>query len=154
MPPALLPNLVGRSPAFLHAVSLIERVARRALPYLADETALELLESADALRTALDETEPGRVEDPRIGRGLFITWSADSTLAKWPLDHILPSAGAVLSGMRVMPAFGSDHLPLVADLCVTGRPGVPRPLDPAVRARAEAVVAHGQGRAGGPDATP
>ena len=39
------------------------------LPYLADETALELLESADTLRTALDETDPGRIEDPRSALG-------------------------------------------------------------------------------------
>lgn len=95
----------------------------------------------------------GRVEDPRIGRGLFITWNAEDTLAKWPLDHILPSPGIVLSGMRVMPAFGSDHMPLLAELCVTGAPGAPKPLDPVIRAEAEATVARGQGKALGPNAT-
>lgn len=95
----------------------------------------------------------GRVEDPRVGRGLFITWNAERTLAKWPLDHILPGPGIVLSSMRVMPAFGSDHMPLLADLCVTGAPGLPRPLDPAIRADAEATLARGQGKAVGPNAT-
>lgn len=94
----------------------------------------------------------GRVEDPRVGRGLFITWNAERLLAKWPLDHVLPGPGIVLSSMRVMPAFGSDHMPLLADLCVTGSPGMPRPLDPALRAEAEAIVARGQGKALGPSA--
>lgn len=95
----------------------------------------------------------GRVEDPRVGRGLFVTWNAERTLAKWPLDHILPGPGIVLSSMRVMPAFGSDHMPLLADLCMSGTPGIPRPLDPAVRASADAAVARGQGKALGPNAT-
>jgi ATP-dependent DNA helicase DinG len=42
----------------------VERIARRALTHLDDDTGLELLESADALRAALDETPLERVEDP------------------------------------------------------------------------------------------
>ena len=97
-------------------------------------------------------TAIGRVEDPRIGRGLFITWNAKRIVAKWPLDHILPGLGIALADLRVMPAFGSDHRPLLADLCVTGSGGTPAALDPAVRAAAEATVARGQGKALGPGA--
>jgi ATP-dependent DNA helicase DinG len=43
---------------------IIERVGRRALTFLEDDVALELLESADTLRTALDETGLERVLDP------------------------------------------------------------------------------------------
>jgi ATP-dependent DNA helicase DinG len=43
----------------------LERVARRALAYLADdELGLEFLELADSLQIALDAAEPGRLEDP------------------------------------------------------------------------------------------
>ncbi len=42
----------------------IERVGRRVLSYLEDDLALELLESADTLRTALDAAPLQRVEDP------------------------------------------------------------------------------------------
>ncbi|HET9649945.1 MAG TPA: ATP-dependent DNA helicase [Microlunatus sp.] len=59
----LVARVTGAASAEL-SPQLIERVGRRALPYLSDETALALLESADALRTALDETDPGRIEDP------------------------------------------------------------------------------------------
>ena len=42
----------------------VERVGKRAVTFLSDETALDLLESADELRTALDESPLERVEDP------------------------------------------------------------------------------------------
>jgi len=42
----------------------VERVARRCLPWLSDDTGAALLDAADVLQDALDGTEPGRVEDP------------------------------------------------------------------------------------------
>jgi ATP-dependent DNA helicase DinG len=49
---------------------MVERVARRALPFVEDDDALELLESAKTLRTALDGAALERVEDPD---GAFVT---------------------------------------------------------------------------------
>jgi ATP-dependent DNA helicase DinG len=43
---------------------MVERVARRALPFVEDDDALELLESAKTLRSALDGAALERVEDP------------------------------------------------------------------------------------------
>jgi ATP-dependent DNA helicase DinG len=45
----------------------VERVARRALTHLDDDIGLELLESADALRGALEAAPLERVEDPASG---------------------------------------------------------------------------------------
>ena len=45
----------------------VERVARRGADWLDDETALELLETADALREALEDTEPGRLTPASTG---------------------------------------------------------------------------------------
>ncbi len=42
----------------------VERVGKRAVTFLSDEVALDLLESADELRAALDESPLERVEDP------------------------------------------------------------------------------------------
>jgi ATP-dependent DNA helicase DinG len=64
----LVSRVTGAASAEL-SPQLIERVGRRALPYLSDETALDLLEAADTLRTALDETQPGRIEDPDSALG-------------------------------------------------------------------------------------
>ena len=41
----------------------VERVAKRCLPWLEDQLALDFLEAADALRGALESVEPGRIED-------------------------------------------------------------------------------------------
>ena len=102
---------------------------------------------------ALHRTEAvGGVGDPRIGRGPFITWNATRTFAKWPLDHILPGPGFTLSDLRVLPPFGSDHQPLVADLCVPqAAAGLP-PLDDATLADTKATIARGQGKATQPGA--
>jgi ATP-dependent DNA helicase DinG len=46
---------------------LVDRIGRRVLPYVDDEVALALLESADALRKALDLSPLERVEDTETG---------------------------------------------------------------------------------------
>lgn len=45
----------------------VERVARRALTWLTDETGLEFLDAADALQLGLDDAEIGRVQDRDAG---------------------------------------------------------------------------------------
>ena len=94
----------------------------------------------------------GSFGDPRVGRGLFMTWHAEHPLLRWPLDHVLPGPGWSLAAMRVLPAFGSDHLPLLVDLCrqrgTMARPA--RHLDEVARARR--TVAQGQGKAVGREA--
>ena len=58
----LVSRVTGAASAEL-SPQIVERVGRRALTFLDDELALELLESADTLRTALDESPLTRVED-------------------------------------------------------------------------------------------
>ncbi|HYP46864.1 MAG TPA: ATP-dependent DNA helicase [Propionibacteriaceae bacterium] len=58
----LVARVTGAASAEL-SPQLVERVARRALTYLGDDVALELLESAELLRTALDAAALSRVED-------------------------------------------------------------------------------------------
>ena len=74
--------------------------------------------------------------DPRIGRGWFPTWKADGVLRRWPLDHVLVSGDFVLIEYRVLPAFGSDHLPLLSTMCYAPRlaaDNAPTPLSPLAR---------------------
>ena len=59
----LVSRVTGAASAELHPTT-IERVGRRALNYLEDDLALDFLESADALRNALDSVVPERIEDP------------------------------------------------------------------------------------------
>ena len=55
--------------------------------------------------------------DPRIGRGPYATFNADWPLLKWPLDHVFFEASFGLLGIAVMEDVGSDHYPLLVELC-------------------------------------
>ena len=60
----------------------------------------------------------GGLLDPRVGRGLHPTFSADSWPMAWPIDHVLYQDSFGLAAWEVLPAFGSDHYPIRADLCL------------------------------------
>ncbi|MDO8861040.1 endonuclease/exonuclease/phosphatase family protein [Haliea sp. E1-2-M8] len=55
--------------------------------------------------------------DPRVGRGMFNTYHAEHKLLRWPLDHLYHSDHFTVSELRRLPAFGSDHFPLLVELC-------------------------------------
>ncbi len=59
----------------------------------------------------------GGLLDPRVGRGIYPTYQAAGSLFSWPLDQILFQEGFGLVDYRVLADFGSDHLPVVAELC-------------------------------------
>jgi endonuclease/exonuclease/phosphatase (EEP) superfamily protein YafD len=54
--------------------------------------------------------------DPRIGRGMFNTFHAGFWFMRWPLDHLFHSRQFKLSFMKRLPAFGSDHFPMLVEL--------------------------------------
>ncbi len=54
--------------------------------------------------------------DPRIGRGLFSTFSANNIVMRWPLDHVFASKEFVLVSMARLQKFGSDHFPVFIEL--------------------------------------
>ncbi len=54
--------------------------------------------------------------DPRIGRGLYSTYHARIPLLRWPLDHVFHSVHFKLVRLERLPAFGSDHFPVFAEL--------------------------------------
>jgi endonuclease/exonuclease/phosphatase (EEP) superfamily protein YafD len=55
--------------------------------------------------------------DPRIGRGLHATFNADWPLLKWPLDHLFASDEWTLGEFRRLDDIGSDHFPILVELC-------------------------------------
>jgi endonuclease/exonuclease/phosphatase (EEP) superfamily protein YafD len=57
-----------------------------------------------------------RLLDPRVGRGLFPTFHAGWWPVRWPLDHVFHSEDFLLREMRRLPAFGSDHFPILIAL--------------------------------------
>lgn len=74
---------------------------------------------SDTTRLFLDV---GSFLDPRIGRGTYATFPADKTWLGWPLDHLFTTEEFLLDDMRVGPAVGSDHRPVIAQLCLAPAP--------------------------------
>lgn len=60
----------------------------------------------------------GGLLDPRMGRGLHPTFSAENWWMAWPLDHVLYQERFGLEAWQVLPAFGSDHHPVLVNLCL------------------------------------
>ena len=63
-----------------------------------------------------------RLLDPRIGRGMFNTFHAGLWPVRWPLDHVFVSEEFALHTIRRLPAFGSDHFPIL--IAIEHRPDV------------------------------
>jgi len=61
--------------------------------------------------------------DPRIGRGMFNTFHAGIPLFRWPLDHLFHSKHFTLAHIQRLPAFGSDHFPMLVELAYDRRHG-------------------------------
>lgn len=54
--------------------------------------------------------------DPRVGRGLFNTYNANSAFLRYPIDHVFLSSHFDLVEMRCLPHVGSDHFPMFVDV--------------------------------------
>ena len=61
--------------------------------------------------------------DPRIGRGMFNTFHAGIPIFRWPLDHLFHSKHFTLAHIQRLPAFGSDHFPMLVELAYDRRHG-------------------------------
>jgi endonuclease/exonuclease/phosphatase (EEP) superfamily protein YafD len=55
--------------------------------------------------------------DPRVGRGMFSTFHAKYPIFRWPLDHVFHEESFTLGELKRLGFFGSDHFPVLADLC-------------------------------------
>lgn len=59
----------------------------------------------------------GGLLDPRVGRGLYPTFRTGGVLVSWPIDQILFQQEFVLVDFEKLPPFGSDHYPILVELC-------------------------------------
>ncbi|MFM9858438.1 endonuclease/exonuclease/phosphatase family protein [Pseudoxanthobacter sp. M-2] len=85
--------------------------------------------------------------DPRIGRGLYATFNANWPLMKWPLDHLFASTEWTLGEFRRLPDIGSDHFPMLVELCHQPQAAaVQEPVEPEPGDAEEAQEHIGEGR--------
>jgi endonuclease/exonuclease/phosphatase (EEP) superfamily protein YafD len=64
----------------------------------------------------------GGMNDPRVGRGLYPTFTAKYPLLRWPLDHLFVSPHFELLQIDLLPKIGSDHFPIFFRLCLKSNP--------------------------------
>jgi endonuclease/exonuclease/phosphatase (EEP) superfamily protein YafD len=62
------------------------------------------------------------LQDAAAGQGLRYTWPAFMPLLGIPIDHCLTSRHWHTVNYRRLPAYGSDHLPVVVDLALSTNP--------------------------------
>ena len=55
--------------------------------------------------------------DPRVGRGFYNSFHADKAYLRYPLDHVFHSRHFTLTDLRCLPHIGSDHFPVLIELC-------------------------------------
>ena len=65
----------------------------------------------------------GTYLDPRIGRGFYATFPANFPLFRWPLDQIYFTEQFSIDSLTVLDRVGSDHLPILAKICLVPRIG-------------------------------
>lgn len=69
--------------------------------------------------------------DPRIGRGFYNTYNANSSLMRWSLDHVFHTEAFQLNELQVLPDVHSDHFPVYFSLSYEpSHQGQQEPLEP------------------------
>ena len=62
------------------------------------------------------------MRDPRVGRGFYPTFPVRLPLLGWPLDHGFVTPHFKVLGIDRLGKIGSDHWPMLFDLCLTEDP--------------------------------
>ncbi|EKE84481.1 endonuclease/exonuclease/phosphatase family protein [Idiomarina xiamenensis] len=112
-PPSPIENTFSL-PRDAELVKLASRVQDCSLPVI---VAGDLNDVAWSRTTRLFRKISGLL-DPRLGRGAYNTFHAKVPFLRWPLDHVFHSEHFALVEMKRLPAFGSDHFPILIELAL------------------------------------
>lgn len=139
------PPVPGRDTALRDAELVIvgQEVRQRRRPTI---VAGDLSDVAWSDTTGLFQEISGLL-DPRVGRTLLPTFLADLPLLRWPLDYVFVSPGFTLLGMERLRDIGSDHLPILVELCASGLAAAtlaPPPLQSEIKAEVREIVRDGR----------
>ena len=66
-------------------------------------------------------SELSKLNDVRAGRGMYSTFSAKSSIFRWPLDYVFVSKEFRVIDIERLDGFGSDHFPFYAKLALLPR---------------------------------
>lgn len=97
-------------------------IARAAAHGLADALVMGDFNDVPWSRTTTTFREQGGWRDPRIGRGSFPTFPVGYTLVGWPLDQLMVKNKVEAVSFTRMENVGSDHLPVLAHVCIRALP--------------------------------
>lgn len=111
--PSEHPDNVGEKE--LELIKVGQMVTERELPVI---VAGDFNDVAWSRTSRLFGTE-SRLNDIRVGRGLYNSFDAKSFIMRWPLDHIFVSEDFRVADLQKLPKFGSDHFPIMAELILT-----------------------------------
>ncbi|PZX09647.1 endonuclease/exonuclease/phosphatase (EEP) superfamily protein YafD [Palleronia aestuarii] len=83
--------------------------------------------------------------DPRIGRGFFASFDAETALVQFPIDQLYVTEDVAVVSIEQLPYVGSDHFPMAATIrldadLAAGLNDRPEPLGEKERERIEATV--------------
>lgn len=102
---------------------------------MANEEELPVIVTGDFNDVAWSETtrlfqNVSGLLDPRIGRGFYNTFNAESWIMRWPLDHLFVSEEFRLVEIKVGNDVESDHFPLYAKLSLEPEKAAVQELPP------------------------
>jgi endonuclease/exonuclease/phosphatase (EEP) superfamily protein YafD len=112
-PPSVLQDTTGRD---IELVRLALEIKARGTPAIV----LGDLNDVAWSPTTSILMKSGDLLDPRRGWGFYNTYPARWPGLRYPLDYVFNTRHFKICSMRVLPAFGSDHLPLIAELSLDG----------------------------------
>ena len=109
VPSSKYPDLVGEEEVALLKIGKI--VAKDSLPAIVAGDFNDVSWS----HTSRLFGQEGNLNNVRIGRGLYNTFSAKSVIQRWPIDHYFVTPEFALLELERLQRFGSDHFPMYAE---------------------------------------